>query len=77
VWIKKANKAVNMAIAGEGPLDIEKDSTAHAEAPLAETFSKDGNAAANFYVPSEDTTWKTWVVIFVGKDKLSDRFTLI
>jgi hypothetical protein len=46
--------------------DIEKTGITQSEAHHVDHSSKDNSAVVDPYAgPSEDTTWKTWVVILV------------
>jgi hypothetical protein len=47
--------------------DVEKTGVTQAENQHVDLSSKDSSAVLDPYAgPSEDTTWKTWVVIFVS-----------
>jgi hypothetical protein len=52
-----------MAVSTEPPRDVEKSDITHAD--HVDASSKDSSAPVGDYAPPENTTLKTWVVIFV------------
>jgi hypothetical protein len=54
-----------MATSTDNPLDIEKSAIDQRETKHVDGESKDSSNAVDAYASPENTTWKTWVVIFV------------
>jgi hypothetical protein len=55
-----------MAHAIDRPIDIEKTTVSHNDTDQIGASSKDSSNVVDAYTPPENTTWKTWVVIFVS-----------
>jgi hypothetical protein len=58
-----------MALSADEHPDIEKSAIAHNEAKNIDGSSNDSSNVVDAYAPPENTTWKTWVVIFVSSVK--------